>query len=193
MASVDHDSLLALIWTSFSIALLFVALRTAVRLRIATRPSADDCWITLALAALLSLCVLETIQHPSLYHITAIMEGTPIADINQLVVDTETYLKYEFAIIILYWTVLWSVKGGFLALYFKFFRELRHYRRAWYALVGLCILAYVGCITTLVFSCGSPANFFRFAQCAKPEQIWASNLSVYFSTSIDVFTDLCSM
>ena len=192
MASVDHNSLLALIWTSFGVALLFVALRTAIRLRVTSRPAADDYWITLALAALLTFCTLETIQHPSLYQISGILDGNPLSDLNQLITDTEQYLKYQFIIIILFWTILWSVKAGFLALYFKFFCELKHYRRAWYALVVFTFLAYIGCIITLTLSCGHPANFFRFAKCGRPEQIWASNLSVYYSTSVDVFTDLCS-
>lgn len=192
MVSMDKQSLLILLWTSFSVALVSIALRTAIRLRVATRPTADDYWITLALLALLTLIILETIQHPSLYQITGMMDGTPVTDFNRLIADTEHYLRYQFAIIILYWTVLWSVKAGFLALYFRFFRELKHYRRAWYALVVFTFLAYIGCIITLTLSCGHPTNFFRFAKCAKPHQIWASNLSVYYSTSIDVFTDLCS-
>lgn len=192
MVTDDHQPLLALVWTCFSVALLFVTLRTAIRLRIANGLTADDHWITLALLALLTLCILETIQHPSLYHITAMMDGTPGTDFNELIVDTENYLKYEFAIIILFWTILWSVKAGFLALYFRLFREMKHYRRAWYALVFFAFLAYVGCIITLTLSCGHPVNFFRFAQCGRPEQVWASNFSVYYSTSVDVFTDLCS-
>lgn len=192
MVSVDHDSLLALVWTCFSVAFLFVALRTAIRIRVASRLTADDYWITFALAALLTLCILETIQEPSLAPITGIMDGTGIHDFNSLIADTEHYLRYQFPIIVLFWTVLWSVKAGFLALYFKFFRELKHYRRAWFALALFTFLAYLGCIVTLTLSCGHPTNFFRFAQCGRPEQIWASNLSVYYSTSVDVFTDLCS-
>lgn len=192
MVSVDHSSLLALVWTCFSVALLFVALRTAIRLRVASRPTADDYWITLALAALLTLCALETVQEPSLAPITGIMDGTGVENFNSLIADTEHYLKYQFPIIVLFWTVLWSVKASFLALYFRFFRELKHYRRAWYGLVVFTFLAYVGCIITLTLSCGQPASFFRFAQCGRPEQIWASNLSVYYSTTVDVFTDLCS-
>lgn len=182
MVTVDHQSLLALVWTCFSVALLFVTLRTAILLRVANGVTADDCWITFALLALLTLCVLETIQHPSLYHITAMMDGTPETDFNELIADTENYLKYEFAIVILFWTILWSVKAGFLALYFQLFREMKHYRRAWYALVVLAFLAYVGCIITLTLSCGHPANFFRFAQCGRPEQVWASNFS--FTTAL---------
>jgi len=190
--ALPHRSLLALIWTCFGVAALLVGLRTITRLKFTVRRlTAEDYCMFAALAALLTLCVLETIQLPSLYHITAVLTGSiPLS--LELITNTEDYLRLEFAIIILFWTVLWCVKASFLALYFKLFRELALYRRVWYLLASFTILAYGGCVITLCVSCGEITNFFKFNQCAKPEYIWASNLSVYYSTAIDVFTDLCS-
>jgi len=198
MASLDtagalsHDELVALVWIAFGVASILVVLRTVTRLKHTVRRlTAEDYWIFLALASLLSLCVLETVQLPSLFHIKSVLNGSiPIS--IQLITYTEDYLKYEFAIIILFWTVLWSVKASFLALYLKLFRELAIYRRIWYGLALFTALAYGGCIVTLCLSCGTISNFFKFGQCAQPEYIWASNLSVYYSTALDVFTDLCS-
>ncbi len=192
VGSLPHRSLVALIWTCFSIAFLLVVLRTYVRARAATRPTGDDIWIFIALAALLTLCILETIQLPSLYYITAVLGGSiPLS--ADLIAHTEHYLRFQFPIIILFWSVLWSVKAGFLALYYKLFRDLRGYRRAWYIMATFTFLAYGGCIVTLSLSCGPDVrNFFSFAKCGSPEYVWSSNFSVYYSTAIDVFTDLCS-
>jgi hypothetical protein len=197
MASIDnvgslhHDSLLALIWTCFGVAFLFVALRTIIRIKVADRLTLEDYWMFVALATLLTLCILETIQLSSLYYMTAVIAGAiPVS--TGLILHTEEYLRYEFPIVILFWTVLWCVKAGFLALYFKLFRELPFYRRAWYILAIFTFLAYGGCLITLCTSCGHISNFFKFNQCGKPRDVWASNLSVYYSTVIDVFTDLCS-
>ncbi|KAK0614687.1 hypothetical protein B0T14DRAFT_463212 [Immersiella caudata] len=190
---LPHRSLLALVWTCFSVAALLVAIRTVTRLKFTVRRlTGEDYCMLLALATLLTLCVLETIQLPSLYHITAVLAGTiPLS--AELITQTEDYLRLEFAIIILFWSVLWCVKASFLALYFKLFRELVLYRRVWYLLASFTVLAYGGCVITLCLSCGQITNFFKFGQCAKQEYIWASNLSVYYSTTIDVFTDLCIM
>ena len=191
VGSLPHHSLLALVWTSFGAAFLFVALRMAIRFKVSDRLTAEDYWMVLALATLLTLCVLETIQLPSLYYMTAVIAGEiPVS--MQLIPHTEEYLRLEFPIIILFWTVLWCVKAGFLALYFKLFRELALYRRVWYALAAFTFLAYAGCLVTLCLSCHPISNFFQFAKCGEPEDIWASNLSVYYSTVVDVFTDLCS-
>ncbi|KAL2018108.1 hypothetical protein VTK56DRAFT_1238 [Thermocarpiscus australiensis] len=192
VGSLRRPSLLALIWTCFSAAFLFVTLRTAIRFKVSDRLKAEDYWILLALSCLLTQCILETVQLTSLYHITGVTEGVlPISD--ELISQTEDYLRYEFPIIILFWTVLWSVKAGFLALYFKLCGELRVYRRIWYFLATFTFLAYGGCIVTLCVSCGPITNFFAFGRCGKPEYVWLSNVSVYYSTTIDVFTDLCIM
>jgi hypothetical protein len=195
---LSNQSLLILIWVSFSAAFLLVALRTAIRVRSpATRQVAplEDCWIFLALAALLALCVLETIQLPSQYYITGVLSGAiPLTSFETVMAHTERYLLFQFPIVILFWTVLWSVKAAFLALYWRLFRDLTWYRRAWFVLAVFTLLAYGGCVTTLVLSCGPDVrNFFAFNKCAGPRNVWSSNFSVYFSSAVDVFTDVCIM
>ncbi|KAK3991121.1 hypothetical protein QBC44DRAFT_237800 [Cladorrhinum sp. PSN332] len=195
VGSVSHQNLLILIWTCFSCAFLVVSLRAFVRWKFmgTHRPTADDCWTLLALISLLALCILDTIQLPSLYYITGVLEGTiPISE--AIIYHTQRHLRFQFPIVILFWTVLWSVKAAFLALYYRLFADLTVYRRLWYFLAVFTGLAYGGCITTLVLSCGpNVSNFFGFATCASPEHVWSSNFSVWFSTTIDVFTDLCIM
>ncbi|KAK4208979.1 hypothetical protein QBC37DRAFT_295529 [Rhypophila decipiens] len=192
VGDLPKRSLLALIWTSFSAAAVFVGLRTGIRFKVADRLTAEDYWMFFSLATLLTLCILETIQLPSLYYLTAVTAGK-INVTMDVVSYTEDYLRYEFPIVILFWTVLWGVKAAFLALYRKLFRDLPVYRRLWYVLVTLTVIAYGGCIVSLATSCGDVGNFFKFNKCGSERNIWASNLSVYYSTVIDVFTDLCIM
>lgn len=189
--SLPHQSLLALLWTSFSIAFLLVILRTAIRFKVAARLATEDYWIFLALAALLTSCILQTIQLPSLYYMSAAIAGViPIS--AELMTVGDEYLKFEFPIIVLFWTVLWCVKASFLALYFKLFQDLPMYRIAWYILAAFTFCAYVGCWITAAMSCHPISNFFKFAQCGTEQDIWASRMSVYYSTVVDIFTDLCS-
>ncbi|KAK4124423.1 hypothetical protein N657DRAFT_655662 [Parathielavia appendiculata] len=198
IGTLPHHALLIIIWVCFGAAFLLVAVRTIIRIRSPTTSRyapLEDCWILLALASLLSLCILETIQLPSLYYITGILTGTlPITTVDAIVSQTERYLRFQFPITILFWTVLWSVKGAFLALYWRLFRDLKWYRRAWFVLAVFTFLAYGGCVTTLSLSCGPDIrNFFAFNKCNGPQHVWSSNFSVYFSTAVDVFTDLCIM
>jgi glucan phosphoethanolaminetransferase (alkaline phosphatase superfamily) len=197
VGTLSHQSLLILIWVCFGAAFLLVAVRTGIRLRSPAgrrAPPLDDCFIFFALAAFLALCILETIQLPSVYYVTGILTGAvPLTNAETIIAETENYLRFQFPITILFWTVLWSVKAAFLALYWRLFRDLPWYRRAWYVLAVFTFLVYGGCVVTLALSCGPDIrNFFRFAQCAGPEHVWTSNFSVYYSTASDVFTDLCS-
>jgi hypothetical protein len=198
VGTLPHSSLLILIWVCFGAAFLLVAVRTVIRIRSPTTSRfapLEDCWILLALAALLALCVLETIQLPSLYYITGILTGAvPLTTFEAIVAQTEHYLRFQFPITILFWTVLWSVKAAFLALYWRLFRDLKWYRRAWFVLAVFTFLTYGGCVITLCLSCGPDIrNFFAFNKCNGPQHVWSSNFSVYFSTAVDLFTDLCIM
>jgi hypothetical protein len=191
VGSLPRQSLLAVVWTSFSIAFLLVILRTAIRFKFMARLTMEDYWIFLALATLLTSCILQTIQLPSLYYMLAIIAGViPVS--TELISAAEDYLRFEFAIMVLFWTILWSVKASFLTLYLKLFRELPMYRRAWYILTAFTFCAYAGCWITLSTSCHPISNFFKFEQCNSERDIWASRMSVYYSTAIDIFTDLCS-
>ena len=198
VGALPRKSLLILIWVCFSAAFFLVTLRTVIRLRSPTSRRLlplEDCWILLALTSLLALCILETIQLPSLYYITGVLSGViPITSAEVIISQTENYLRYQFPIVILFWTVLWSVKAAFLALYWRLFRDLPWYRRAWFVLAVFTFLAYGGCVTTLALSCGPDVrNFFAFNKCAGAKNVWSSNFSVYFSTAVDVLTDVCIM
>jgi hypothetical protein len=191
VGSLPRQSLLAVVWTSFSVACLLVILRTAIRLKYMARLNMEDYWIFLALATLLTSAILQTIQEPSLYYMLAIEAGViPVS--AQLITAVENYLRFEFPIMVLSWTVLWCVKASFLALYFKLFQELAIYRRVWYLLAAVTLFAYAGCWISLATSCHPLTNFFKFEQCNTAKDIWASRFSVYYSTAIDIFTDLCS-
>ncbi|KAN0105858.1 hypothetical protein V8E51_008734 [Hyaloscypha variabilis] len=192
VGSLPPQALLAVVWTSFSVACLLVILRTAIRLKYMPRLTMEDYWIFVALTTLLTICILQTIQQPNLYFMLATIAGIiPISD--NLISSVEQYLRFEFPLNLLFWTVLWSVKASFLALYFKLFRELPIYRRVWYCLAAFTFVAYVGCWITLATSCHPLSNFFKFEQCNSKKDIWASRFSIYYSTAVDIFTDLCMM
>jgi hypothetical protein len=189
--SMPSQSLLALIWTTFSIAFLFVILRTVIRFKVLGRLVTEDFWIFLAIATLLTNSILQTIQLPSLYYISAVTAGS-LAPSADLVPIGNDYVRFEFAIIGLFWTVLWCVKASFLAVYFKLFQDVPKYRFAWYILVVFTFCAYVGCWVSSFMTCHPISDYFNFGHCNKAEDIWVSRMCVYYSTVIDIFTDLCS-
>jgi hypothetical protein len=188
---LSSTSLLALIWATFSIAFIFVILRTVIRIKVLGRLVIEDYWIFLAISTLLTNDILQTIQLPSLYYISAVTAGI-IAPSAELTAIGDDYVRLEFAIIGLFWTVLWCVKASFLAVYFKIFQDVPGYRLAWYILVTFTFFAYVGCWISSFLTCHPISDYFNFGHCTKPEDIMVSTICVYYSTAVDIFTDLCS-
>ena len=66
-------------------------------------------------------------------------------------------MRYEFNIIVLFWTVLWGVKASFLALYWQLFTGLAVYKR-WcvvriWGICRLCKLRRLISISVSQFEC----------------------------------------
>lgn len=117
---------------------------------------ADDYLILLALAFLIANSVLQTLQAPHLYYILHQPKGPDLVD------HVEHYTYSEFAIIGIFWSVLWSIKGSFFALFYVLLDGLPFYRRVWWPVTVFAFLAYVGCWIVSVLTCHPPSNYFKF-------------------------------
>ena len=188
---LSPTGLLALIWTATGVSFLFVVARTFIRIRFAGGLGVEDGWVYLAMATLLTNSILQTVQLPSVYFITAVFTGI-IPQSEESLVQGDNYVRYEFAIIGLFWTVLWCVKASFLAVYYKLFAHLPAYRRLWYALAGFTLLVYAGCWTLSANTCQPSSDYFIFGECISPEEVQLSRANVYYSTVVDITTDLMS-
>ena len=103
----------------------------------------------LAYLILIVNAVLQTLQTPYLYYLEKGNVG--LVPINEAFLwHGNQYMRYEFNIIALFWTVLWGVKASFLALYWQLFTGLAVYMR-WRMRVALFVFgAYVGCVSHVV-------------------------------------------
>ncbi|KAL4916777.1 hypothetical protein BDW62DRAFT_218598 [Aspergillus aurantiobrunneus] len=184
---LSERGLIAVTWTGAGLGILFTGLRLAIRLSRMKRLLADDYFILLALFFLVVNAVLQTLQAPHLYH--AIL--TPLA--GDLVHHAVMYVHYMFVIIGLFWSVLWSVKAAFLALFWTTTHNLPHHRRWWWAIVAFCVVSYVGCWLASAFTCHPPSDYFKFGKCTKPDDQRGSVISISYSTAVDILTDLMLM
>ena len=60
------------------------------------------------------------------------------------------YVRYEFIITALFWTVLWGLKVSVLALHWQLFTGLTVYKRWWMGVLLFVFGAYVGCVSHVV-------------------------------------------
>lgn len=159
------NGLITVVWCGFALACSFVILRCYVRLTESRRLFSDDYWLLTALFLLAINGILQTLQTPSLYYLIYASSGEVAAG-KALIDEGNIYVRYQFVIIVLFWTITWSVKYSFLALYYRLFTGLAIYQKIWWAVVVFSALAYVGCWITSVWTCHPPSTYFDFGKLA---------------------------
>ena len=127
--------------------MLFYLARIAIRLKISHRLYIDDAWASLSLAILLGLALVLTVAIPSMYQVLNVGAGLeePAPDFLE---NATFYLKMQFALTYLYWSCLWAVKACFLAFYHRLTKNLKYCRQAWWTIVVITLLSYIGAMIT---------------------------------------------
>lgn len=92
--------------------IVVVVARTLIRIVKAERLGHDDYWIYLAYLILCINALLQTVQTPYIYHLVRVRAGLEPAG-EGFLKDGKAYLRYEFTIIGLFWSILWSVSAHF--------------------------------------------------------------------------------
>ena len=87
-----------------------VIARTLIHIVKAERLGYDDYWIYLAYLFLCTNAALQTVQTPYIYHLVRVRAGLEPAG-ERFLENGNDYLRYEFAIIGLFWSTLWTVSA----------------------------------------------------------------------------------
>lgn len=160
-AHLPPGGLIAVAWFSVALAGAFVIARTWIRIAKAEGLRYDDYWIYLAYLILCINAVLQTVQTPYVYHLVRVRAGLEPAS-EGFLKDGNAYLRYEFTIIGLFWSILWSVKASFLAFYWKLFDGLPKYKKWWMLVAGFAFASYVGCWIASAMTCHPAPLYFKF-------------------------------
>ena len=155
------EGLIAIAWVGVVVAFLFVSARTWIRFYKVERLAWDDYWIYFAWVLLMVNAILQTFQMPHLYYLAHASAGMVPVD-AKLFYHGNVYVRYEFALIGIFWTILWSVKASFLALFWQLFNGLPVYKRWWFVVAVFCFLAYAGCWISSILNCHPAPAYFKF-------------------------------
>jgi hypothetical protein len=162
IAHLSASGLIGIAWGGASLAILFTTARIAIRLKYMKRLLADDYCMLFALTLLIVNAVLQTLQTHHLYYFVLNPTGPDVA------YHLQYYIYYEFVVIGIFWSILWSVKASFLALFWMISDGLPTYRRAWWAIVVFACLAYIGCWVGSICTCHPPSSYFNVGACGVP-------------------------
>lgn len=159
-STINPDGLLAVVWTCFTVATLFVTLRLGVRWRQNHKFLPDDYWIIWAWACLLTMAILQTQQMDALWYTTYLSSGRIPPIPEEIQKQTTQLTRWQFPIIKLFWVVLWSVKASFMAVFYRLVQPFPLIRRLWYCVAVFTFLAFVGCVVASTLTCSPPSDYF---------------------------------
>ena len=178
-------------WAAIGLAIIFTVLKTTVRLYVSRKIFIDDVLVYIALTILIIMGVLYTLINDIIFELVLVDDGV-LEPTPEFAVEAAFFLKVQFAIIVLFWTTLWAVKFSFLMYYKKLFIGLPgHMQKCWWAVSIFALLAYLGCWATQLAACEPIPTYFT-GQCNSPKDIYVSNLSLYYATSVDIICDIFS-
>lgn len=153
-----------------AVATVFVFCRTAITYIIKTPDSRirskiiSDLCVYLALATLFAMAVLYRYVIPDMYEVDRVAAHEEPLSAN-FESDADFYLRCQFALIVLFWTSVWAVKFSILAFYRSLFDKLTLHttilRWAWWCVLTLTGLFYLGCWATQIASCWPVQTYFH--------------------------------
>jgi hypothetical protein len=179
----EETNIKALI-TSMTLAILFVIARTLARWYKGKGFATEDylCWF--ALTCFITMCSLYLIVLGPLYTSQAVAAGTIPAPAN--ILDQVRFLMGRFyAIQLLFWLTLWSVKFSLLWMFRRLVIGLPNYGRIWLGIVVFTALALAGCEISQLLSCDggmkayfTPCMWSHLPPPSHLENEWPANIYV---------------
>jgi hypothetical protein len=130
------------VWTGAFIASSFTVTRIAIRSYKFKKIFSDDILVLVALGMLLASAVLYQIILTPMYTLLRVAAGLE-APKEDFVQKGSKYLKFQFAITCLFWSILWTVKLSFLAFFRRLSSGLKKHKTAWWIVLSFVLLSYV--------------------------------------------------
>jgi hypothetical protein len=188
-----------------------VAFRTYIQYKHNKKLFSNDYVILFALFCHVGSAIISQLMIPPMYELETLKNtlatgGIPPANAQERAL---LYLKYQFAILITFWTtcryepstllsitsdkcIVWSVKLSLLLFFWRLFDSLQTRMRIfWYMMLFVTASTYVITTSIQLFACGAPADFFKFGAegCSSDRDMYLANLVFLFSAGTDIGVD----
>jgi hypothetical protein len=150
--NIPKETNLKALIISTATAALFVAARTSARWHKVKTFETEDFFSWFGLACFVTMCSLYLTVLDPLYTSQAVEAGTAPAPADLL--DQVRFLLTRFyAIQLLFWLTIWSVKFSLLWMFRRLVVGLPKYKGIWFGIVIFTALALAGCEISQLLSC----------------------------------------
>ncbi|KAI1920440.1 hypothetical protein LOZ65_004040 [Ophidiomyces ophidiicola] len=184
---ISKPALLISVWVFFGVTTLLLISRFVIRICVHRRLFWDDFLAALAYALLLGHNILATLVAPSLYSIMSGLQAGrfPVNFISQV----GCLAKLTFASNIIFTLCLYAVKASLLALLWRLVKNIASFRNAWYAISAITAGLGIVSVVLIPVACSHLNGF----SCNTPKHIRREAISLRFTTTADILSDLMLM
>lgn len=106
--------------------------------------------------------------------------------------DGERYSRASLAILILFYSTLWSIKLSFLIFFKRLGKNVLRQKLIWWPVFGFTVASYVVAIGVLQFRCLVNSIFYLIEHCTNDSAIQFQRATLWCNCIFDVLTDLSS-
>ena len=126
-----------------------------------------------------------------MYYIMTVSAGLemPGEDFAQI---AEKYSKATCAVIILFYSALWSIKISFLLFFRRLGTNVQGQKLIWWPIFGITLATYFACIGTIQYQCLLSSFEYLAANCKTPAATSFQQITLKLNCAWDVITDCLS-
>jgi hypothetical protein len=147
-------------WLGIVLASSFVSLRTFYQYRCNRRFYINDYLILFAMFCHTLTGIIYQIAIPPMFQLELV--GAGIIEIPaDFVKNANFFLRLQFALDLLLWTTLWSIKFSLLSFFWRLFDSIEtHLKIFWWVMCCLTASTYATSVVLQHFACDPISNFF---------------------------------
>lgn len=180
------------IWGGWAITVIFVCFRILSRIKIFKRLYWDDFFVLLALALTLASAIIwQAFMAHDMYEVMNVSAGLELPG-PKFLADGRRYSQASLAILILFYSTLWSIKLSFLIFFRRLGKNVRRQKLLWWPVMGFTLASYVVAVAIIQYPCLVKSMFYIIEHCTTDSAIRYQRTSLLCSCILDVLTDLSS-
>ena len=141
--------------------------------------------------ALASAIVWQTFMSHDMYELMDVSAGLALPGPSFLF-DGRRYSQASLAVIILFYSSLWSIKLSFLIFFRRLGKNVARQKLIWWPVLGFTVASYVVAISILQYRCLVNSMLYLIENCTTDSAIQFQRATLLCSCVLDVLTDLSS-
>ena len=145
------------IWGGLAITLIFFIFRIYVRVNSFRKLFVDDGLVLVAWLMVLATAILWHNINGAMYRSLLVTSGEVYPAPPTFVNDEQTFLRGSVAVIVLFYSSLWTVKLSFLIFFRRLGLGVNRQKQLWWCVLAITVASYFCCIGTIEYNCLVPS------------------------------------